>query len=57
MLAASACKQHIKAENGTKLLELVNEFASAFWATKNVETFTAECPYPPSKPVVYPKIS
>ncbi|MEL7538255.1 MAG: superoxide dismutase, Ni [Pseudomonadota bacterium] len=56
MLAGSACKQHIDRANGVKLLELVNEFAAAFWATKGVDTFTADCPYPPSEPTVYPKL-
>lgn len=56
MLAGSACKQHIGRENGEKLLTLVNEFAAAFWATKGVDTFTAECPYPPAMQVVYPKL-
>ena len=36
MLTASACKQGIEREKGEKLLTLVNEFAAAFWATKNV---------------------
>ena len=56
MLAASACKQHITREQGEELLSLVNEFAASFWASKGVETFTAECPYPPSQQVVYPKL-
>lgn len=56
MLKASACKQTIERQNGVELLELVNEFAAAFWTTKGVETFTATCPYPPSETVVYPKL-
>lgn len=56
MLAGSACKQEIAQANGDKLLELVNEFAGVFWTTKGVETYTATCPYPPSKNVVYPKL-
>ena len=56
MLAASASKQGIEREKGEKLLALVNEFAAAFWATKNVDTYEAECPYPPSMKVVYPKL-
>ena len=56
MLAASACKQNIEREKGVKLLSLVNEFADAFWKTKGVATFTAECPYPPSEQVIYPKL-
>lgn len=56
MLAASACKQNIDRDKGEKLLTLVNEFADAFWTTKGVKTFTAECPYPPNEQVVYPKL-
>ena len=56
MLQASKCKQFIEAENGEKLLELVNEFASAFWLTKGVDVFEALSPYPPAKTVVYPKL-
>ncbi len=56
MLAGSAAKQHVGRENGIKLLELVNEFAASFWATKGVETFTAVCPYLPEEEVVYPKL-
>lgn len=57
MLQASKCKQNIEAENGEQLLTLVNEFAASFWSTKGVETFTATCPYPPEKTVVYPKLA
>lgn len=57
MLAGSACKQQIDRANGEKLLELVNEFAESFWATKDIETYRATCPYPPSETVVYPKLS
>ncbi len=56
MLTGSACKQHIARENGEKLLALVNEFAASFWTTKGVETFSAECPYPPAMQVTYPKL-
>ncbi|PIE41728.1 MAG: superoxide dismutase, Ni [Gammaproteobacteria bacterium] len=56
MMAASACKQGIERAKGEKLLALVNEFAASFWDTKGVETYEAECPYPPSMPVVYPKL-
>ncbi len=56
MLAGSACKQGIERSKGEKLLELINEFADAFWTTKNVTTYTAKCPYPPEENVVYPKI-
>ncbi|WP_111497660.1 MULTISPECIES: superoxide dismutase, Ni [Marinobacter] len=57
MLAGSACKQGIEREKGEKLLELINEFADAFWTTKGVSTFKATCPYPPNETVVYPKLN
>ncbi|RBW42454.1 superoxide dismutase, Ni [Psychromonas sp. B3M02] len=56
MLQASKCKQSIAREEGEKLVELVNEFAAAFWLTKGVQTYTAACPYPPALPVVYPDL-
>ena len=56
MQTASSCKQHVKRENGVKLVEQLNEFAAIFWETKGVATVTAECPYPPSVDVVYPKM-
>lgn len=57
MLAGSACKQGIERDKGVKLLDLVNEFAASFWASKKVETFTATCPYAPNETVVYPKLN
>ncbi|MEP0357674.1 superoxide dismutase, Ni [Paraglaciecola sp.] len=56
LLTGSACKQHIDRDKAVALLNLVNEFATAFWSTKGVEVFTATCPYPPSESVVYPKL-
>ncbi|MEM7360868.1 MAG: superoxide dismutase, Ni [Pseudomonadota bacterium] len=56
MQTASACKQKIDPLNGEKLVQEINEFAEIFWKTKDVETYVAECPYPPSVPVVYPKL-
>lgn len=57
MMAGSACKQGLDRANGEKLLKLINEFAELFWATKDVTTFTATCPYPPNETVVYPKLN
>ena len=57
MMAASACKQGVEREKGEKLLTLVNEFAASFWSTKDVATYEATCPYPPSMTVVYPKLA
>lgn len=56
MLQASKCKQNTEREHGEKLLALVNEFAEAFWLTKDVATYTATCPYPPQETVVYPNL-
>lgn len=57
MLQASKVKQESHREDALVLLDLVNEFANAFWLTKGVETFMATCPYPPSLDVVYPKLA
>ncbi len=54
MLQASKVKQEINRGDAVKLLDLVNQFAAIFWATKDVETHTATCPYPPAEQVVYP---
>ena len=56
MLAGSGCKQHVSREKAEELLSLVNEFAERFWATKDVATKKATCPYPPSEEVVYPDL-
>ncbi len=56
MLQASKCKQNIDRAMGAELLRLVNEFATGFWQTKGVATYTATSPYPPEAPVVYPKL-
>lgn len=57
MMQASKVKQHGLRDDATRLLTLVNEFAAIFWESKGVATFTAGCPYPPSEPVVYPKLN
>ncbi|MEM7245455.1 MAG: superoxide dismutase, Ni [Acidobacteriota bacterium] len=56
MMKASACKQEADRANAEALVELVNELAEIFWTTKGVETERKTCPYPPSMPVVYPKL-
>jgi nickel superoxide dismutase len=56
MLTGSKCKQGIDRAAAVELLDLVNQFATSFWKTKGVETFTATCPYPPALDVVYPKL-
>lgn len=57
MLAGSACKQGIERAKGEAFLALINEFATAFWATKNIPTYTATTPFPPAEQVVYPKLA
>ena len=55
MLKHHQYKQHIDRAKGEEFV-LVNEFAASFWATKNVATYTATCPYPPAEQVVYPDL-
>jgi len=56
MLTSSQAKQHISRDAAMTLLEKVNRFAEIFWATKQVVTFTATCPYPPAEQLVYPRV-
>ncbi|ROS05382.1 nickel superoxide dismutase [Sinobacterium caligoides] len=56
MLAGSACKQNSDRAQGEALLNLINEFAETFWATKATPTYTAKCPYLPEENVVYPTL-
>lgn len=57
MICASACKQGMHIDNGQKLIELVNQFAEKFWATKKVASYRAICPYEPKVETVYPKLA
>lgn len=57
MLQSSKAKQHIDRDATVELLNLVNQFAEAFWKTKGIDTYTADCPYPPSEKVIYPKLN
>ena len=54
MMQGSKCKQSIQRENGEALVELVNEFTEAFWATKDIKTQRVIAPYPPALEVVHP---
>ncbi|PIE71498.1 MAG: superoxide dismutase, Ni [Deltaproteobacteria bacterium] len=56
MMQGSKCRQHVDREMAVELLNLVNQFAEAFWLTKGVPTYAAPCPYPPSEMVIYPKL-
>ncbi len=55
MMLASATKQGTDRKKAEELLELTNQFAEIFWATKEVETERKIAPYPPSLAVVRPK--
>ena len=54
MQAGSKCKQEFDPENGIKLLDLVNNFASVFWETKAVPTRLVIAPYPPALGFIQP---
>lgn len=56
MMAGSAAKQHVSREPAEKLLTLVNTFAENFWSAREVATYRAVCPYPPSMELVYPRL-
>jgi len=56
MMQGSKCKQSIARENGEALVELVNEFAEVFWATKDIKTERVIAPYPPAMEVVQPAL-
>jgi len=56
MLTSSQAKQNINRDAALKLLQQVNRFAEIFWATKQVPTYTAVCPYPPAEKLIYPKL-
>ena len=56
MQTASGCKQEPTRATGEALVQQVNQFAEIFWNTKEIETTTLPCPYPPSLPTVYPVI-
>jgi len=56
MMSASKCKQTVDREKALELVEQVNRFAEIFWATKDVATKRATCPYPPALEVVYPAL-
>ncbi|MEM7504230.1 MAG: superoxide dismutase, Ni [Pseudomonadota bacterium] len=57
MMLASQCKQTVSRDKAHELVEAVNRFSEIFWATKDVETKRALCPYTPSVEVVYPDLT
>ena len=56
MMTASKCKQDIDRQNGVDLVDKVNRFAEIFWASKDVKTYKAICPYPPAQEIIYPDL-
>ena len=56
MLTASKTKQIISKDSAIELLDHINRFAEIFWTTKDITTYKAKCPYPPSLEVVYPDL-
>lgn len=56
MLNSSKAKQEVNKEVTLDLLKKVNRFSEIFWNTKDIPTFRAKCPYPPSQEVVYPDL-
>lgn len=56
LLKTSQCKQQVNKIATLELLEQVNRFAEIFWATKDISTYRATCPYPPAQALIYPKL-
>ena len=56
MMQGSKSKQNVDRAMAVEFLNLINQFAEAFWLTKGVKTYTATCPYPPEEQVVYPQL-
>ncbi|MDD1780632.1 superoxide dismutase, Ni [Enterovibrio sp. ZSDZ35] len=56
MLLASRAKQELNRDDALALLNKINRFAEIFWTTKGVAVYTADCPYLPSLPTVYPDL-
>ena len=54
MMAAGRCKQGVDRAEAEALVEKVNLFAEAFWATKGAATERRVAPYPPGLAVVRP---
>ena len=57
MIKCSQTKQKVDRACAIDLLASVNRFAEIFWATKNIKTFKANCPYPPELELIYPDLN
>lgn len=52
--AGSKARQSASREAALEFLNLINQFAEIFWATKGIQTKRAKAPYKPGEEVVYP---
>jgi nickel superoxide dismutase len=52
--AGSKARQSASREAALEFLNLINQFAEIFWATKGVQTKRVKAPYKPGEEVVYP---
>ena len=56
MQLGSKVRQTAEREAGVAFVAAINEFAEAFWATKDVKTKKAKAPYAPALEMVYPDL-
>lgn len=56
MQLGSKTRQTADREAGVAFVAAINEFAEAFWATKEVKTKKAKAPYAPALEMVYPDL-
>ena len=56
MQLGSKVRQTADREAGVDFVAAINEFAEAFWATKEVKTKKAKAPYAPALEMVYPDL-
>ena len=52
--AGSKARQSASREAALEFLNLINQFAEIFWASKGISTKRAKAPYKPGEEVVYP---
>ena len=55
MLLGSQVRQGLDVRLADQLIDAVNEFATVFWATKNIETTRMKAPFPVAGELVTPK--
>ena len=56
MQLGSKVRQPSDRESGVAFVAAINEFAEAFWGTKDVKTKKAKAPYAPALEMVYPDL-